>query len=88
MRLSKRISLWLSGALRRRRQSPRTAARAAQTHVVILDGTMSSLDDGYETNAGRTYKLLCESDPDMSLYYEACVQWRGLRSAPDVMMGS
>lgn len=87
MRLSKRISLWLSGALRRRRQSPRTAARAAQTHVVILDGTMSSLDDGYETNAGRTYKLLCESDPDMSLYYEAGVQWRGLRSAPDVMMG-
>lgn len=48
---------------------------------------MSSLDDGYETNAGRTYKLLCESDPDMSLYYEAGVQWRGLRSAPDVMMG-
>lgn len=87
MRLSKRISLWLSGALRRRRQSPRSTARAAQTHVVILDGTMSSLDEGQETNAGRTYKLLSEASPDLSLYYEAGVQWRGLRSAPDVMMG-
>ena len=87
LRLSKRISLWLSGALRRRRQTPRSDAGAAQTHVVILDGTMSSLEEGYETNAGRTYKLLCEADPDLSLYYEAGVQWRGLSSAPDVMMG-
>ena len=87
LRLSKRISLWLSGALRRRRQSPRSAAHEPQTHVVILDGTMSSLDEGEETNAGRTYKILRESNPDLSLYYEAGVQWRGLRSAPDVMMG-
>lgn len=87
MRLSKRISLWLSGALRRRRQTPRSDAGEPQTHVIILDGTMSSLDEGYETNAGRTYKLLCEAEPDVSLYYEAGVQWRGLRSAPDVMMG-
>ncbi|MGH1577669.1 DUF2235 domain-containing protein [Planktotalea sp.] len=87
MGLSKRISLWLTGALRRRRQTPRSQAREAQTHVVVLDGTMSSLDEGYETNAGRAYKLLCEASPDLSLYYEAGVQWRGLRSAPDVMMG-
>jgi len=87
LRLSKRISLWLSGALRRRRQSPRSAARTAQTHVIILDGTMSSLEDGRETNAGRAYKLLCEASPDLSLYYEAGVQWRSWRSAPDVMMG-
>lgn len=87
MLLTKRISLWMTGALRRRRQTPRSEAREAQTHVVILDGTMSSLDDGHETNAGRTYKLLCEAAPDLSLYYEAGVQWRGLRSAPNVMMG-
>ncbi|MGB7318672.1 MAG: DUF2235 domain-containing protein [Planktotalea sp.] len=73
--------------MRRRHQSPRSVAHEPQTHVVILDGTMSSLDDGQETNAGRTYKLLCEASPDLSLYYEAGVQWRGLRSAPDVMMG-
>lgn len=87
MRLNKRISLWLSGALRRRRQTPRSTAREAQTHVVILDGTMSTLDEGYETNAGRAYKLLCETAPNLSLYYEAGVQWRSWRSAPDVMMG-
>lgn len=87
MRLSKRISLWLSGALRRRRQTPHVEQRAPQTHVVILDGTMSSLENGAETNAGRTYKLLSDADPRVSLYYEAGLQWRGLRSAPDVMMG-
>lgn len=87
MKLAKRISLWLTGALRRRHQSPRSLAREPQTHVVILDGTMSSLDDGHETNAGRVYKLLCDASPKISLYYEAGVQWRGLRSAPDVMMG-
>ncbi len=48
---------------------------------------MSSLDDGHETNAGRAYKLLCEASPNLSLYYEAGLQWRGLRSAPDVMLG-
>ncbi|MEP5151681.1 DUF2235 domain-containing protein [Planktotalea sp.] len=77
----------MTGALRRRRQSPRNQKREAQTHVVILDGTMSSLEDGLETNAGRTYKMLCEAAPDLSLYYEAGVQWRSWRSAPDVMMG-
>lgn len=87
MRLGKRISLWMSGALRRRRQSPRNFARVAQTHVIILDGTMSSLENGQETNAGRAYKLLCEANPALSLYYEAGVQWRSWRSAPDVMMG-
>lgn len=87
MRLSKRISLWLTGALRLRRQSQKSTARAPQTHVIILDGTMSSLEEGFETNAGRTYKLLCETEPEISLYYEAGLQWRGLRSAPDVMIG-
>ena len=48
----------------------RPGATAAQTaagprrgpvdHVLILDGTMSTLTPGYETNAGLTYKLLSE----------------------------
>lgn len=67
LRQSKSISLWLSGALRRRRQSPRSAAHEPQIHVVILDGTMSSLDEGHETNAGRAYKILREANPDLSL---------------------
>jgi hypothetical protein len=35
--------------------------RGPATHVVILDGTMSSLEAGMETNAGMTFKLLREA---------------------------
>ncbi len=48
---------------------------------------MSTLEPGSETNAGRAYKLLREANPSLSIYYEAGVQWRSWRSAPDVMMG-
>jgi len=60
-------------------------------HVVILDGTMSTLEAGRETNAGRLYKLLCrakeESGAVLSLKYEAGIQWRGARHALDVIAG-
>jgi len=63
------------------------AKREAQIHVVILDGTMSSLADGMLTNAGQTYQLLKRAVPPVSLYYEAGVQFNKWRNAPDVMMG-
>ena len=76
----------------------RPGARAAQTafghrrgpvtHVLILDGTMSSLAKGYETNAGLTYKLLHEvAGSDLSLYYEAGIQWRDWRATGDIILG-
>jgi len=45
--------------------------------VVILDGTMSSLEPGCESNAGRAFQLLCETAPNarLSLMYEAGVQF-------------
>ncbi len=59
---------WFGRMIRRlmrlRPWAARTAARVARSpldHVVILDGTMSSLKEGFETNAGRTYKLLREA---------------------------
>lgn len=61
--------------------------RGPQIHVIILDGTMSSLSQGMATNAGRTYKLLQEMGPQLSLYYEAGVQLAQWRNAPDVLMG-
>ena len=64
---------------------PRTRGQA--THVIILDGTMSTLEPGYETHAGQTYKLLREMNGDVSLYYEAGLQFMDWRAAPDVMMG-
>lgn len=63
--------------------------RGSVTHVVILDGTMSSLEIGHETNAGITFKLLREMAPSkaISLKYEQGIQWQGIRRAIDVMAG-
>lgn len=62
--------------------------RGPVNHVLILDGTMSSLTPGYETNAGLTYKLLREvSGANLSLYYEAGIQWRDWRATGDIVMG-
>jgi hypothetical protein len=58
-------------------------------HVVILDGTMSSLEPGRETNAGLAYKCLSEvaGRARMSLRYESGVQWEGWRNTRDVIEG-
>ena len=58
-------------------------------HVIVLDGTMSILDDGEETNAGLTYKLLSEmaGKGALTLYYEAGVQWPDWLHTMDVVEG-
>ncbi|MBM7068671.1 DUF2235 domain-containing protein [Actibacterium sp. 188UL27-1] len=57
--------------------------------IVILDGTMSTLVPGRETNAGMTYQLLTEQGPraDRAVFYEAGVQWEDWRGMGDVMYG-
>lgn len=59
------------------------------THVVLLDGTMSSLRRGSETNIGLTYRLLSElgEASRVMLYYEPGIQWRGMRRAIEVLAG-
>lgn len=63
--------------------------RGPATHVVILDGTMSSLEDGHETNAGLTFKLLREAGlrANMTVYYEAGIQWQDWSGTMGVMTG-
>ncbi len=63
--------------------------RGPATHVVILDGTASSLAEGCETNAGLTFKLMREAGQraNLTVYYEAGIQWRDWRSTWDVMAG-
>lgn len=63
--------------------------RGPATLVVILDGTMSSLAPGEETNAGLAYKLLREAGvgANLSLCYEAGVQWRDWTGTAAVMTG-
>lgn len=67
----------------------RPRGRAPIDHVILLDGTLSSLEPGCETNIGLIYKLL-KSQPAsarLSLYYEAGVQWHMWRDTPAVAMG-
>ncbi|MEO0485008.1 MAG: DUF2235 domain-containing protein [Pseudomonadota bacterium] len=63
-------------------------ARGPRKLVVILDGTLSSLEPGCETNAGLTSKLLRDgAHPDVSLYYEAGIQWADWGDTIKVMRG-
>ena len=61
--------------------------RGPMDHVIILDGTMSTLMPGCESNAGLTYRLLARIGAPVSVYYEAGLQWEDWRSARDVMLG-
>lgn len=65
-----------------------TGARSPRTFVVILDGTMSSLAPGEETNAGLLFGLLGEgARPDLEVWYEPGIQWRGWKKALEVIAG-
>lgn len=88
-----RAVTWTRWAWRKIRRGRTELVRPATTrgrvdHVVLLDGTMSSLARGAETNVGLTYKLLREmSRPDISLRYEAGAQWHDWRTTMDVLEG-
>lgn len=75
--------------LRRRRSGTPVHGRDPVTHVVVLDGTMSTLEPGCETNAGLTYKLLASEGPkaNLSLFYEAGIQWPDWKATHEVMSG-
>ena len=62
------------------------AVSRARTHVVLLDGTMSSLEPGCETSIGLIYRLL-ERDTTHCLYYEPGIAWRGWRHVTEIMAG-
>ncbi|MCB2110144.1 MAG: DUF2235 domain-containing protein [Defluviimonas sp.] len=88
MRLASRL-LGLLGFARKAETRVPVRGRGPVDHVILLDGTASTLDPGWETNIGLIYRLLQRSPgrSHMSLYYEAGVQWHGWRELPDVAMG-
>lgn len=63
-----------------------TPRRGPRDHVIILDGTASTLKRGEETNAGLTFRLL-QAHGQASLYYEAGIQWRDWKSTHEVIFG-
>lgn len=86
-RLNRNALHWLRRKIWRRPSRDFGPRRGPVCHVVILDGTMSSLEPGAETNAGRAYRLCREAGAQISLYYEPGNQWSDWRSAYDVMTG-
>ncbi|MEP2717308.1 DUF2235 domain-containing protein, partial [Pseudophaeobacter sp.] len=84
--LSKHLLGWLGRPLRSE-HSGEAKLRGPQAHVIILDGTMSTLEPGHETHAGRLYQMCLEQGAEVSVFYEAGVQWTGWGSAPDVVLG-
>ncbi len=82
---------WVFGLFgrRAREQDLPRRTRGPATHVIILDGTLSSLEPGHETNAGLTFNLLREAGrrANLTVYYEAGIQWRDWKGTPDVMLG-
>ncbi len=84
----RRIRSWLVRP-RVQKETARAARRGPVTLVVILDGTMSSLEPGQETNAGLIWRLLSERAParDLAVYYEPGIQYTSWRQVRDVIEG-
>ena len=63
--------------------------RGPTDHVILLDGTLSTLSPGGESNIGRIYRLLraVPQPSHLSLYYEAGVQWHMWSDTANVAMG-
>lgn len=63
--------------------------RGVVDHVIILDGTLSTLIAGDETNAGLLLKLLLEDGQGVHrrVYYEEGLQWEGMRHAFGFLQG-
>ncbi len=63
--------------------------RVPTDHVILLDGTLGTLNAGHETNVGRIYQLLraAPQSARLSLYYEAGVQWHMWSDTANVAMG-
>lgn len=79
----------LLGFFRRTERSVQQHTRDRVDHVILLDGTMSTLDVGDETNIGLIYKLLAEAaeSQNIGIYYEAGNQWSDWSKTLDIIEG-
>ncbi|MDA8587163.1 DUF2235 domain-containing protein [Rhodobacteraceae bacterium] len=79
----------LAGFFRRTERVHQSATPEPVDHIVLLDGTMSSLEEGSETNVGLIYKLLCSSEDAerLSIFYEAGNQWSDWSKTLDIIEG-
>lgn len=79
----------LLGFFRRTERHVQAHTRDRVDHVILLDGTMSTLDEGEETNVGLIYKLLVEASQsrNIGILYEAGTQWSDWSKTLDIIEG-
>ena len=89
MRLLSRSLRRLGGFLRRTSRQVQVRTRDPINHVILLDGTMSSLDEGEETSVGLIYKDLASvaADGNLRLFYEGGAQWHDWSATLTIIEG-
>jgi uncharacterized protein (DUF2235 family) len=68
---------------------PKGVSRGIVDHVIILDGTMSTLEAGKQSNAGLLFHLLTDGGArrQRDVYYEPGQQWEGWRHGMKIVHG-
>lgn len=61
--------------------------RGPMVLVVVMDGTLCTLEPGHETNAGLVHRLMRDQRANVMQFYEAGLQWRDWNGLGDVMTG-
>lgn len=69
-----------------------TTIRSNKIHVILIDGTFASLDDGKRSSIGRIHALLRGKygplgGSDLRVHYSSGQQWNSWRTLPELMMG-
>jgi len=85
--LNRRVARFLQGIFGRGLAKTQPRTRGSTVHVIIIDGTLSTLSEGCESNAGLAYKLLRSVGAPISVYYEPGIQWSHWRGLGDVLTG-
>lgn len=69
--------------------APPPSRRGVMDHVILLDGTMSSLEEGRESNIGLIFRLLTTGGQraGRNVYYEPGLQWEGWRHGWSIIQG-
>jgi len=65
---------WAAGHTDTAKERP-TRHRAPRTHIILIDGTLSTLKKGRETHIGWLYKQLGQSTMTTSVHYIPGLQW-------------
>ena len=58
-----------------------------RTHIILIDGTLSTLKEGHETHIGWLYKQLGQSTMTTSVHYIPGLQWGNWRTSWRVLVG-